>query len=81
MTRMALFFAVFFYHLLLFFILLLLLRDVLQRKSYGFGYCTGGRGKSSDTAGRPTCKTAKGPSARVRGTQEGQTDRGTQIPV
>lgn len=27
---------------------------VAKKESYGFGYCTWGRGKSSDTAGRPT---------------------------
>lgn len=33
---------------------------VAKKESYGFGYCTWGRGKSSDTAGRPTLKQKEG---------------------
>lgn len=40
---------------------------VAKKESYGFGYCTWGRGKSSDTAGRPTCERAKGPLGCVLG--------------
>lgn len=32
---------------------------IAKKESYGFGYCTWGRGKSSDTAGRPTSPQAE----------------------
>lgn len=46
---------------------------VAKKESYGFGYCTWGRGKSSDTAGRPTWNRRKRLSACFWG-MEGRKD-------